>query len=466
MARTFFNSLIEPVSAPSMADNGIWRPQLSVTVIAIFPLGKKAETSLLVRDYRVHDLESAQLLADRIDEWIHSEVEVGIAERLCRRQAANPWAMPLYSSSLRDILEAGDYALNVLSSEARPLIVVATDARSVSCDGIVDVFVDIDRVDVPVIILDLSISETHATDEQLGQLLSGENELNFLTYDPGGPAAFPLHLSDDSEALYGICRATGGCFLDSHLLSEASKSIVGHNPATETPYHYSFKRRFVKMNGVQWLTLFSLSPLSPTFHSSWGKLAPPRYLHKRLNMGMVDTLVGNESQHSSLDQSRRSTFARTGSVHTRGSGVVDTSAVNKKWHTHTRLTFSNYVVSPIRIKALLLMRIKEGYRAKQYGLSTQDADKVFIQFTLPLELGTVLHYELSYRALSSANHMVGSAHIKIELSGDPGFIQSVKKDFCVGSAEKIACSPTCALHHNGLINLQAETLRLYVGWAP
>jgi hypothetical protein len=33
--------------------------------------------------------------------------------------------------------------------------------------------------------------------------------------------------------------------------------------------------------------------------------------------------------------------------------------------------FSTYVVSPVPIKSLLLMRIKEGYRVKQYGQSTQ-----------------------------------------------------------------------------------------------
>ena len=429
MARTFFNSLIEPVSASSLGDPGLWCPVIAVTVIAVFPLGKKSETSLLVRDFRVHDVKSAELLADRIDEWMHSEVELGISERMCRRNKTNSWGVPMNSSSLRDILEVGDYALSVLSSQARPLIVVATDGRSISCDGIVDVFSEIDRVDSPVVILDLSMPETHAMEEKPGRMLSGKNELNFLTYDPGGPSAFPLHLSDDSEALYGICRATGGCFLDSDLLTEASKSVAGQNPATETPNHYSFKRRFVKMNGVQWLILFSLSPLSPTFHSMWAKLAPPQYLRKRLHMGMVDAPVAADGQNNAITFNRHDNSVKQGSDNRR-LGINESSpGIHKRPHNHSRVTFSIYVVSPIRIKALLLMRIKEGYRARQYGLSTQDADKVSIQFTLPLELGTVLHYELSYKALSSQHHMVGSAHIKIELSGDLGFIQSVKKDF-------------------------------------
>ena len=94
-----------------------------------------------------------------------------------------------------------------------------------------------------------------------------------------------------------------------------------------------------------------------------------------------------------------------------------------------RVVFSMYVVSPVRVKGLLLMRIKEGYRAKQYGQSTQDPDKVSIQFTLPLELGTVLHYELSYKALLEQSPLVGVANVKIELSGERTFVQAVKNDF-------------------------------------
>ena len=94
-----------------------------------------------------------------------------------------------------------------------------------------------------------------------------------------------------------------------------------------------------------------------------------------------------------------------------------------------RTVFSIYVVSPVRVKGLLLMRIKEGYRAKQYGQSTQDPDKVSIQFKLPLEFGTVLHYELSYKALDNRFPFVGVANIKIELSGEKNFIQAVKNDF-------------------------------------
>lgn len=438
MARTFFTSMVEPVHATSLSGAGIWRPILAVTVLAVFPLGQKAETSMLVRDYRVDSVETAQVLADQIKKWIHAEVEVGISERLNRRHTFRSWTMPMYSSSLRDILEAGDYALSVLSSEARPIIVVATDGRSVSCDGVMDVFLDVDRVDIPVIILDVSLPETHANLAEEGELdasnsFANKADLNFLTYDPGGPAEFPLYLSDDTEALYGICRATGGYFLDSKHLDEKAKSVAGQQiaPETPTPYHFSYKRRFVKMNGVQWLTLFSFSPLSPAFHSSAGKLAPPQYLQNRLNLGMADTTA--VPTQDPLNFSRHDAFVRQPAETRRRLGVLEVppppNNTKKGNQLQARMTFATYFVSPVRIKALLLMRIREGYRAKQYGTSTKDADKVCIQFTLPLELGTVLHYELSYKALSGESHEVGSAHIKIELSGDTAFVQTVKGDF-------------------------------------
>ena len=87
------------------------------------------------------------------------------------------------------------------------------------------------------------------------------------------------------------------------------------------------------------------------------------------------------------------------------------------------------------------MRVKEGYRAKHYGQMTSEHDRVAIQFVLDLDLGTTIHYELSYRAMPPSNdnnagdsrpynhRMVGFANIKIELSGDAVFIGSVKNDF-------------------------------------
>lgn len=75
------------------------------------------------------------------------------------------------------------------------------------------------------------------------------------------------------------------------------------------------------------------------------------------------------------------------------------------------------------------MRLIEGFRARKYGLNTRDEDKISVHLTVPLEFGIVVHYEFSYVASPFYNVLVGSAHVKIELSGDPSFIQSVKNDF-------------------------------------
>ena len=440
MARTFFASLVEPISAPSLSEGGFWKPVLGVTVLAVFPLGKKAETSLLVRDYRVDSVAAAQVLADQIHKWLLTDVEVGIAERLSRRNSFSTWSMPLYSSSLRDILDACDSALSVLSNDARPIIVVATDGRSISCDGVVNVFLDIDRVDIPVIVLDVSLPGSHATtfthDHDIAVDTTRtvmKSEWNFLTYDPARPTDFPLHLSDDSEALYSVCRATAGVFFDQKLLEEAANSIAGQpsTPETPAPYHFSYKRRFAKMNGVQWLTLFSLSPLSPTFHATGaGKGTASPYMTRRLSATPGDAFMVNSPDL--LNFSKYDSFATRQPNDVRRAdwnvpALGSTSGTSGA--SHARVTFSTYFVSPVRIKALLMMRIKEGYRAKQYGSSTKDLDKVFIQFVLHLDNGTALHYEVSFKSLHGQHHEVGSAHIKIELSGETNFVQAVKNDF-------------------------------------
>ena len=447
MARTFFKALVEPIDAPSIPQKGVWKPEIDVTVVAVYPRGTGLpQTSLLVRDYQVHDAQSAELLAQKIEEWCLGEVESEIARRLATGNPAarhnllagyDAWSIPLHSSSLRDILDAGDVSLSILSSVSKPCIVVATDGRSVSCDGVMDILADADRSDCPLVVLDLSSPQSHSSldPDEVG---SGKfNEPSLMQYDPGGPSTFPLHLSDDTEALHGICRATGGCFFDAELLHQAAQAKAGQ--VADSPFsadhYFSFKRRSVKPNAVQWYILFSLSPLSPTFNASWGKIIPPQYLRRRpLLSAKID--MPQQQRESSIERrppgwsSARHSIAVDNPI-ARSSLAADIrreSSLSQR-KSVTRTTFSTYIVSPIRIKGLLMMRVKEGYRAKQYGQSTQETDKVLIQFNLPLELGTVLHYELSYKALANHNHMVGVAHIKIELSGEPGFIQSVKNDF-------------------------------------
>jgi hypothetical protein len=522
MTRTFFTALVE--SIPLQQQKSSWQPVISVSVLAVYPRSatlslqapssaaennnnatkgtlssaKAAEenepppASLLVRDYFIHDKASAEQLCQKIERWALGEVESEIARRLSHHHhssssngshAVDPWNMPLYSSSsLQDLMNAGDAALSTMSSAARPVLVVATDGRSVSCGAIIDIIHnsgDADRVDVPLVVLDLSSPTSHEpvwTNNNNNNISSpspgiqaapatmlADHKFSLLNYDPGG-AMFPLYLSDDTESLYGICKATGGCFFDGALLHEAARTRAGQverpDSALAIDHFFAFRRHAMRPNAVQWYALYSLSPLTPTFYSSWGKLAPPNYLRRRLAARAATTTTDAkapqaESFMGSPGASATSLPPTTGGGGTGGGAGIGASEyrrghgpsvyfsssvggnrsgpsggdVTKK--SHVRRVFSTYIINPIRILSLLLTRVKEGYRAKQYGQSTNDLDKVFIMFSLSLELGTVLHYEISFKALASQNHHnhVGFAHIKIELSGEAGFIQMVKNDF-------------------------------------
>jgi hypothetical protein len=290
MARTFFASLVQPVPvqspipnhredrAASISSSSAWIPDIAVTVMAVFPRASVSTMSgssnnsslLLVRDYRVNDSASASLLVRKMEEWVTGPLEAEIASRL-----ANPAAgfaavaagiaattMPQHTSHLSDLLSAGDVMLSTLSSSARPVIVLATDARALSVESMmVDVATDPDRIDVPLVVLDVSSPESHTTNHPSSTLdlahhdggqQSGK-QFHMLSYDPTGPA-FPLFLSDDSEALYGICRATGGAFYDAQLLNEAARTIAGKVPV-ESPlfadHIFSSKRHAVRANAVR-----------------------------------------------------------------------------------------------------------------------------------------------------------------------------------------------------------------------
>ena len=518
MTKTFFHAMAQPIRVPGALAQGYWQPALTVTILAVFPRttsarvhhrgagaapGGTATTRLLVRDVHIRDAASVDQLMPQFQEWIHGEVETELARRLSEPVTAfDSGTMPLYASTLRDFFEAGDLALNTLSSTARPIVVVATDGRSMACDAVIDIVSEADRVDIPLVVLDLSSPQSHATMSSTdhggggggggagGLLLSSQQDFqrSFLedfrsiNYDPLG-ALFPLHLSDDSEHLFAVCKATGGCFFDATLLEEAARTSAGHVPP-ESPlsadHYFSSKRHTIRPNAVQWYTLFYLSPLSPRTHSNLGKLPAPDYIQRKLHkldvlapvlreqqqqqqqhaMGgriPVDRKAPNNSISSSmttlptaphqssstaakLDRQmsvssdpnavRRGASGGAPSATTADMMIAGGAGVGSvKKVQPTRITFSTYIVNPIRIKALLLMRVKEGLRTKQYGSSTNDPDKVFIQLALSLDLGNVLYYELSYKALPGHNHMVGFAHVKIELSGDPTFLQTVKNDF-------------------------------------
>lgn len=314
MTRLFFQSLVDPITAPWLADPKGWRPIIAVTVLAVYPNATGAsDTSILVRDFRVFDTESAERLSKEISQWALHEVEGEIADRMARNRAGGgleAWSRPTPSSSLRDIFDAGDVALSLLPSRARPCIVLATDCRSVACENIVDLFQDSERVDTPLVVLDLSSSSSHSPEPKGAHLL--HDRTSFFTHDPGSSSNFPLHLSDDSENLFRICQATGGAFFDGELLNEASHTLAGKVPETSpiaADSYFAFKRRALHPNAVQWYTLFSLSPLSPCHHQSFGKLCPPAYLRERMLMthSGKQELASRESQM----QERRMSIAST-----------------------------------------------------------------------------------------------------------------------------------------------------------
>lgn len=353
MARTFFTSLVDKIETSSfIPDSGPWQPRLAVSVIAVFPrkrpttrirnsrdgsLVERNETddidfdlNVLVRDACVNDRQSAELLADNIEEWAMEEVESEIARRVSRNQSGlavasvvggsfdDAWTIPLYVSSLEDLLSAADASLSIMSSQARPVIVLATDGRSVDCDSPLPGLLVADddkfnyRVDVPLIVLDLSSPDSHLPTANATQLGGVRDASNFLTDDPG--TAFPLHLSDDTEALYGICQATGGCFFDAHLLKEASTNLAG-TVDPDSPLSLdrllSFKRLTFRPNALQWYTLFSVSPLSPplspAFHSLWGRLVPPHYVKQHFVEPDASHLVRETSTDKRFSTMSKST---------------------------------------------------------------------------------------------------------------------------------------------------------------
>jgi hypothetical protein len=287
MSRTFFKALTKPITAPWLADPKGWRPIIAVTVVAVYPnVAGGSDTSLLVRDFRVHDIDSAERLAQEISQWALKEVENETTLRMSHTSTGgrDSWSRLSPSSSLRDLLDAGNEALSLLPSHARPCIVLATDCRSVTCEHILDVINDPELVDTPFVVLDLSSSSSHLPVPPAKRF---QDKASFLSYDPGSSSNFPLHQSDESELLFGLCRATGGAFFDSELLTEAAHTVAGkvseNSPIADDSY-FSFKRRALRPNAIQWYTLFSLSPLTPSIHPAWGKLVPPTYIQQRLGI--------------------------------------------------------------------------------------------------------------------------------------------------------------------------------------
>ena len=194
---------------------------------------------------------------------------------------------------------------------------------------------------------------------------------------------------------------------------------------------FAFKRHNIQPNAIQWYLLFSLSPLSPVLHAGWGRLPPPQHIERRQRRLRKSTTssVAGDAASTTIARSRHNSMASSVSLGSEAP-VPLSKQQQQRPSSQIRTTFSTYIINPIPINEILLMRVKEGYRAKQYGQATSEDDRVSVQFFLDLDLGTTIHYELSYKALPDQDaRLVGFAHIKIELSGDAVFIWSVKNDF-------------------------------------
>ena len=410
-----------------------------------------------MRDFRVTDESSALELASQIERWALREVESVIAERLSgerdfsgdgvagrERSGRYEHNVPSMSTlgtfslpstkmgswtrvktSMKDMLAIGDAAISTLPPEGRPVVLVATDCRNVHCGGIFDSLSETARVDVSLSVLDLSSSPTQgsvdAGDRGSSQPSSWEKEYLGMDFSPS-----ILCVSDDSQPLRDMAHLSGGIFLDSTVLDNYVSTTVG-SPITPSShlqgdYHFSFKKRSIKPNGLQWYSLFTISPFTPAMSSPGGLLSSLRPMS---SLGSSSFYRTSSSIGSSL-----------GKPHESLNPPVTSSLYDSRTKTHSagleeRVVFAKYNIQPVRIKSLLMTRVVEGYRARRYGHNTQDKDKVSVHLVLRIaDCGVALHYEASF--VSSPYHMpmVGRAHIKLELSGeDLDFIQTVKKMF-------------------------------------
>lgn len=454
LIKSYLKGLVHPIDVPPVSVSGLgvafgkWTPNLAVTVVAAYPptsTGEGASAGLLVRDFRVTDEASALKLAEQIKRWALMEVEGVIAQRLCGgrdfsgvNDIASLGSFPLPSiqqmtgsrtsvkSSMRDILSVGDAALATLPPEGRPLLLIATDCCNVHCGGVFDSLSETARVDVPISILDLSSRSIDQTD--------GNNQNGLCS-----PLS-PLSMSNDSQSLRDMCQTSGGIFLnltrlDSYIGANVGSAVGTNNSSSPLhgDYHFSFKKRSIKPNALQWYTLFTLSPFTPSGHSS--------SLRPMGSIGSTGNLRYRSSSIASFSGSSKHSLGKSAEMSNQAPPFMSdirTRALGGTCVDQERLVLARYNIQHIRIKSLLMTRVVEGYRARRYGHNTQDTDKVSIHMVMPLQIGVVLHYEASF--VSSPFHIptVGQAHIKLEISGsDTDFIQTVKKMFVAHGPESI-----------------------------
>lgn len=431
---SYFRGLVQPIELPPVAISGVgvtfgkWTPNLAVTVVAVYPPsdeGGQASASVLVRDWRICDEVAALKLTAEVEKWARSQVEDTIATRISSRDAtginshgnlsalgdfALPFEQSLGSwanatSFMNDMLEFGDAALKTLPKEGRPLVLICSDCKNVHCSWALGSFGETTRADVPISVLDLSG-------------LDGE-----------GPAStLPMNLSGNSStSMRDLCHSTGGYLMDSATLEAAGVTKIGSNIDESSPlyslqdHHYLgvAKKRSLRPNLLQWLTLFSLSPFSLASGQT------PSIHHQQNSTNRFDSL---SSMFSSIGGGgHQAEGSLSDPIYTQKSGdelFVDSN----RWDNS--IFVGRYVLEPVRIKSLLMTRILEGYRAKKYGAATHDNDKVSIIFTRRLaELGLTLHYEIYFVSSPFHSPFVGTASVQLLLSGDRELILLTKNMF-------------------------------------
>ena len=91
MVRTYLTSLVQsiPLHDGKHDGKGVWNPQISITVMAVYPGGmtsavvkegqrvtnKVPFTSLLVRYYQLIDKAAAERLVQHLETWLYPTVE-------------------------------------------------------------------------------------------------------------------------------------------------------------------------------------------------------------------------------------------------------------------------------------------------------------------------------------------------------------------------------------------------------
>lgn len=346
----YFKGLVQPIAVPPVLVTGMgvafgrWTPNLAVTVVAAYPpsQGRLGSASLLVRDFRVVDEQSAVELGRQVDKWALHDVEGVIADRLggghfgndlggrssqgsglsmsnaiMNSQEVGTWAS--VRSCMKDLLEVGDAALATLPKEGRPVILIASDCLNVHCGGVFDHLAETARSDVPINVINLSI---------LG--------------DAGSISTFPLDVSDDSKMICDAARQSGGILLNALSLESYTGTIAGSSAQESVPFqgdaHFMSKKRSIRPNALQYYTLFSLSPLTPSCSSHY----PTRSVNlvnsahnprQDQIFDSVSTFSGKKySSQQSFDIGTDSTFSTQ-------------AALNER-----RIFFVKYNINPVRIK--------------------------------------------------------------------------------------------------------------------